>query len=456
MKFTDKFVLNLKPKEKIYQVRENKGFGLRVLETGRKIWVFAYKYDGRKRLMNLGTYPDLSLADARTAHAKAYATLNDKDSPRDPQEQRDQKHEAERQERDDRRQHPTVRQLVEEYLTKHAMLKKTSWKEDERILNKDVIPVWGDRKTEDITRRDVLLLLDGMQGRGDGIKTNTFKIVRRMFRFAVKQEIISTTPCYAFEKGEELPRPVSKERNLTESEVKAFWIGLDKCAISENIRSILKLILLTGQRPGEVCSMHSSDIDGKWWEFTPKETVITKETPRKQRIYLTDTALELIEPLTVLDKKTKEVKPRGYIFKCHTDNTRCTTERSVAYALRRNLLSHEVKSKTATWKKSLTKPKISKKPFVVADDKKLDIAKFTPHDLRRTCATLLSEMQFTDSIVDAVLAHLKKGEIRTYNKNKYDKEKQQAMQAWERKLISITTGKKSNVISIEEAKNRAA
>jgi integrase len=451
VKFTDKFILNLKPKEKIYQVRENKGFGLRVLDTGRKIWVFAYKFDGRKRLMNLGTYPELSLADARTAHSKAYAVLNDKENPRDPQEQRDQKHEVERQERDDRRQHPTIKKLVEEYITKHAKPKKTSWKEDERILNKDVVPLWGDRKTEDVTRRDVLLLLDGMQGRGDGIKTNTFKIIRRMFRFAVKQEIISTTPCYAFEKGEELPIPVSKERNLSESEVRAFLASIDSCAISQNIRSILKLILLTGQRPGEVCSMHSSEIDGRWWEFTPKETKITKETPRKQRIYLTDTALELIGPLTVLDKKTKEMKPRGYIFKCHTDNTRCTTERSVAYALRRNLLTHEVKSKPATWNKVSKKTKISKKPFIVAEDKKLDIVKFTPHDLRRTCATLLSEMQFPDAVVDAVLAHLKKGEIRTYNKNKYDKEKQQALQAWERKLIAITTGKKSNIIPITAA-----
>jgi integrase len=49
-----------------------------------------------------------------------------------------------------------------------------------------------------------------------------------------------------------------------------------------------------------------------------------------------------------------------------------------------------------------------KKQFVVADEKKMDIEHFTPHDLRRTCSTLISELGFPDEIVEAILAHLKK------------------------------------------------
>lgn len=401
MTFTDKYIYNLQKKEKMYQVRESKGFGIRVLETGRKIWIFAYRYDGKKRLMHLGFYPEKGLANARRDHAVAYAMLNDKDNPRDPQSERDQRHDVARKERQERQEHPTVKTLIEDYLEKYAKPKKTSWKEDERILNKDVLPILGECKVQDITRRDVMQLLDSMQGRGNGIITNTFKIIRRMFSYAVKQEIIAMTPCYAFERGEEIPRPVSKERNLSESEIKVFWTRLENCAISAKIRNILQLVLLTGQRPGEVCSIHSSEIDGRWWEFTPKATKITKEIPRKQRIYLTDTALELIGPLEVLDKKTKEMKPRGFIFKCHTDNTRHITERAVSGALRRNLLTHEIKSKPATWKKTATKPK-RKKTFIITDEQKLDIEKFTPHDLRRTCATMISEIGFTDAVVDAV------------------------------------------------------
>ena len=79
---------------------------------------------------------------------------------------------------------------------------------------------------------------------------------------------------------------------------------------------------------------------------------------------------------------------------------------------------------------------------------KLAIDQFTPHDLRRTAATFMSSLGFMDEIIDAVLNHVKQGIIRTYNLNKYDKEKQQALEAWERKLNSIITGNECKVIPI--------
>lgn len=452
MKFTDKTILSYKPKAKQYYKRASDGFAIRVLPSGVRTWLFIYTIAGKRRQMNLGDYPDISLAVASNRAGEARTALK---HGKDPQEvgfewHRDparEKREAAKAAAEDLK-NPTVAVLAADYIEKYAKKHKTSWEEDQRILNKDVVPVWGKRKAKDITRRDVLNLVEGMEGRGNGITTNTFKIIRRMFRFAVKQEIITTTPCYAFERGDELPRPVSKERALAEEEVKVFLTGIDNTAISGEIRNILKLILITGQRPGEVTAMHASEINGKWWEFTPKETKITKEIPRKQRIYLTDTALALIG----------DTKGKGYIFPSaitkldDNDNVidDCITERAVSGALRRNLLTHEVKSKPATWKKTVStaKNKSKRKPFVITDDRKLDIAKFTPHDLRRTCATLISEIGYSDEVIDSILAHLKKGEIRTYNKNKYDKEKQAAMQAWERKISSILTGRKSKVIQL--------
>jgi integrase len=176
--------------------------------------------------------------------------------------------------------------------------------------------------------------------------------------------------------------------------------------------------------------MHRRDINGRWWEFTPKETRITKEIPRAQRAYLTDTARLLIG----------EGENTEYVFKSTKDDSRHITVRGISQALLKNLLGSKPK-KNHTAKKTLpSSTSKRKKPFVVSDDKKMDIEKFTPHDLRRSCATLISELGFTDAIVDAIIAHLKKGEIRTYNKNKYDKEKQAAMETWEQKLTSIING----------------
>ena len=71
---------------------------------------------------------------------------------------------------------------------------------------------------------------------------------------------------------------------------------------------------------------------------------------------------------------------------------------------------------------------------------------WTPHDLRRTAATNMSALGFSDEVVDAVLNHVKKGVIAIYNRHRYDKEKKAALESWERKLTSIITGKSGNVI----------
>jgi len=453
-KFTDKYIASLKPEGKIVDIREGEGFGIRVLPSGVKTFFYIYRIDGTRRFLNLGHYDPkkagkddasitveearskgVSLGGAKRLYTEAKAKV---DKGIDPLAEKEQAATT-------RRNAHTVSDLIDDYIDKFAKLKrKGSWAEDERILNKDVRPSWKSIRAKDITRKDIMQLLDGMQGRGDGIITNTFKVIRRMFAYAVKKEIIATTPCYAFEKGDELPNTVSRERTLSVDEIKALWIGLDKAAMSEEVQRILKLILLTGQRPGEVAAMHRKEIDGKWWEFTPKETKITREIPRKQRVYLTDTVRELIG------------EGEGYVFKCkvkvepRADGTipepRHITERAISHAVRRNLLGYEPKKQPAI-KPSVASKSKGKKPFIVTEDKKIDIAHFTPHDLRRTCATFMSELDFSDATVDAVLAHLKKGEIRTYNKNKYDKEKQAALEAWERKLNSITSGQQTdNVI----------
>lgn len=415
-----------------------------------RYWYFVYisPETGAKCYKPLGSYPEMGIAAARNAVTVLAGNIVCMVDPM-AEERRDMEAKVQadadlRRIKEAEDKSITVTKLAEEYLIKHAMQKKTSWREDERILRKDVIPVWCNKKAKDITRRDILNLLGGMSGRGDGIITNTFKIIRKMFKYAVKQEIIAVTPCYGFEKGEELPRQQSRERSLNTDEVQLFLSKIEQCAISPNIRDILKIILFTGQRPGEVASMHSSDINGRWWEFTPKETTITKQIPRKQRIYLNSMVMNIIGERTgyIFPSPAIKISEAGEPIVTHI------TERAVGYALRRNLKTHTVKSKPATWsKKNVGKTK-RKNQFVVPEEKKLDIAKFCPHDLRRTCATLLSEIGFSDETVDSVLAHLKKGEIRTYNKNKYDKEKQQAMEAWERKLNSIISGGDCKVIPI--------
>lgn len=435
MKFTDPHIRNLKAKPKMYQQREGDGFGVRVLPSGLKIWIFTYTFDGRRRQMNLGSYPTTSLADARAAHSAAYSILHDKANPRDPQEERDNQQNEARKEREERRNAETVADLVDEYINKHAKKFKKSWQEDERLLNKEIVALWGNRKAADISKRDITLLLESIVERGTPAMSNqVLKIVRKMFNFAVERDILKHTPCTGVKA---LAPNTRRERTLTEDEIKTMWNSLESVSISNDIKRALKLVLVTAQRPGEVSGMHTSEIDGHWWTIPAERSKNGKE----HRVYLTKTALELIGDLLVYDTENMKMKPKGYIFPCpHKNKKQAIDSHALPVAVRRNL----------AWPLTDAKGKLLyQKDGTPATENKLKVEQFTPHDLRRTAATFMGSMGFMDEIIDAVLNHVKQGIIRTYNRHGYDKEKQQALEAWERKLNSIITATENKVIPIQ-------
>jgi hypothetical protein len=198
-KFTDKFIDALKPKAVRYEVWEGRGFGMRVSPHGVKTWVWMYHFDGRPRRMTLGTYPELPLAEAHVKLADARKLLT---KGVDPGAKAVADHKAER-------IAETVSELAEAYLEKWARPRKRSADEDERQLRKDVIPAWGRRKAKDITRRDVLALLDNIVDRGSPIAADrTLAVIRRMFGWALSRDIIPASPCVAVKApAREPPRP---------------------------------------------------------------------------------------------------------------------------------------------------------------------------------------------------------------------------------------------------------
>lgn len=447
MKFTDKYIANLKPKAKMYQQREGKGFGVRVLPSGHKIWIFTYTHDGKRRQMNLGSYPEKSLVDARAAHAAAYAALNDPTNPRDPQTERDQTHEAERQAREERRKAPTVEDLADEYMKKHAIPNKKTWKRDEFCLNNDILPALGEIKAQDVRKRDVVLLLEKIVERGaPGQARSVLEVMRRMFTFAVERDILETSPMFGVKP---LTKKVARDRVLTADEIKTFWAGLDTAAMSDEIKRALRLILLTGARPGEVIGMDSDEIDGDWWQIPASRS----KNGIVHRVFLTETAKELIGELTVYQPETGETVPKGFIFPSPRVEIDPVTEKPIykpidvnalAYAIRRNLKGLKRQRKARANHDQDTPVMVD-----VPEESKIDMGHFTPHDLRRTAATMLAELGFTNETIDAILGHKARGVVAVYNRHDYSREKQKAMQALERKLQSITTGKQGKVLPLQ-------
>ena len=437
--FTDLMIRKLKPEEKKYIRSEGNGFTIRVMPSSVKTWLYIYAIDGKRREMNLGTYPEVTLGTARSKFEDAKRKVKNGVDPVAEIEEL----------KEGRRKTHTVSELVEEFITRHAKVRrKKSWEEDERILNKDVVPRWGKRKITEIRKGDILGLSDQITNRqAPAMSNNTFRVIRAMFNWAVEQDYLEVSPTIKIKK---LPNPkISRDRVLSFEEIKIFWKALDDISISLQARNALKLVLITAQRSGEVSGMHTCEIDGDWWTI-PKER---SKNGVENRVFLTPLAKEIIQQTTEQVKRERSISAdteyKGFIFPCpHVAKVKAMDRHALSRALARNF------AWPITGKDGKQLFGADGKP---ATENRMGIEEhFTPHDLRRTAGTRMAELGEMDEVIDAVMNHKKKGVTAVYIRYRYDKEKQAALESWERKLRSIVFDcKTENVININSARKVA-
>ena len=371
MKFTDADVRNMKTDKRLQDNLEGGGFGVRVYNSGTKVFYHAYTFDGKRRFLNLGEYPIVSLADAR----KRYNTSKKKiDDGIDPLLEKDAM-------KAERKRTPFVADFVDEFIKIYAKEHNRGWKEIERALKSEIVPRWGKRKLTDIKRRDLVLLLDEIKERGSPVMANrVMAYTRKMFSWAIDRAVLEVHPFLMMKRPN---KEATRERVLSESEIKAFWHNLDNCKMSDKIKRALKLILVTGQRPGEIIGMHRNEINGDWWEL-PAERSKNKQA---HRVFLTPTAKQLIGDAT------------GFIFESpvHPANPLESPPNPGK--------SYEVRTMTSDIKANLPHTPESK----VID--KLKIIHFTPHDLRRTASTQWAQIEISGDMIDRLQNHITKQKL---------------------------------------------
>ena len=403
MKFTDRQIKSLKPKKTRYEVWEDngKGFGVRVAPTSRKSFIFLYRFQGTSRRMTFGNYPETSLADAHAAHAKSRQLLEQGSDPAT----------VEQDEKEESRRSPSVKRLVAEYIEKYAKPRKRSWKEDKRILYKDVVPRWGKRKAQDVARRDIILLLDEIVERGALIQANrTLATIRKMYSFAMGRGILESSPCVA------IPAPSKENRRdrvLNEEEIRTFWEKLDTAKMDNATALALKFQLITAQRKGEVAGAEWKDFDLKngWWTIPAEKA----KNGFPHRVPLSSLATEILSKLNEVTGDSQ------WLFPSPRDGQHIA-ETSVDHAVRENAEHFEVDH-------------------------------FTPHDLRRTAASMMTASGIQRLTVSKVLNHVETGVTSVYDRHSYDKEKRKALRSWGLQLETILGLKKSNkVIPIRNSK----
>ena len=219
------------------------GLALRISYGGGKSFVYFYRIGGKLRRMTLGTYPAISLAQARESWRKARLDVA---AGRDPA--RVQKREA---------SGTNFESVVRDWL-KRDQAKNKSVREVERIVERELLPVWGHRAVADITRRDIRDLIDGIADRGAPIMAlRVHAYVHRFFRWCVGRDIVEANP------ATDLPKvsgETRRDRVLSDEELIAVWEAAGK--IGWPFGDAIRLLILTGARREEIGQLKWSEIRG--------------------------------------------------------------------------------------------------------------------------------------------------------------------------------------------------
>ena len=355
--------------------------------TGRKAWCVRYRFGGRTRKMMLGPYPALDLPEARDRARDAVRILS---LGRDPGAE---KIEAARNVRARPADHDLIVSVVEDFLTRHVRKhnKPTTAATATQILHKDVVPVWGSRKVSDITRRDVLDLLDRIVDRGSPVMANrVLATVRKFFNWCVDRSIISASPCV----GVKAPsHETARDRVLTDAELRLVWLASE--SVGWPFGPFTKLLILTAQRRDEVAGIVKSELHehGTQWQLPGTRS---------------KNGLANIIPLSGMAQAILNDLP-----KIKGDYLLTTTGEGPirGYSRAKQRLDDEI---------------------VSLNDGKA-IAAWTFHDLRRTAASGMARLGTDPHVVEAVLNHRSgtiSGVAAIYNRYQYLSEKHAALEAW--------------------------
>ncbi len=384
-RLTDRFVRSLKPhSETEYWDTVVEKLVLRALPSGTRTWFVRYyagggtSSRGKYRRMKIGRYPDTSLSQARD---EARALIVRERRGEDPGGWRE-KADAEW----------TFERLSGEYLERHARPKKSSWKEDQRILTKDLLPAFAGMPANAVLKRHAIELLDGIVDRGSPVMANrTRALLSRIYTFGLSRDIVQHNPVLGTEPPGEEGR---RDRVLSYSELQTLWTALSM--EHPVLATGVKLLILTGQRSSSVRGMEHGQIDGDWW------TIPTRlfKSRRPHRVFLAPQARALLSELPRTRSDLVLPSPRG------GDKLERT---AFARVTRRIVRRHELEP-------------------------------FSPHDLRRTAASKMAELGVQRFVVERVLGHADASVTGRYDLYEYDREKKEALRSWGKRIQGLFSG----------------
>lgn len=371
MPLTDLAIRRSKPKDKPYTLNDGNGLSLLIEPNGSKGWRLRYRFSGKAKLMSLGTYPNVALADARTARDEAKKLIAGGIDPAEVRKARKREIES--------RFGNTFEGIAREWYEKRFDRWSPSYAEEMiETFEKDVFPYIGSRPIAEIKPMELLAVLSVLNDRG---ATEKLRKVRQrcgeVFRYAVITGRAEYNPApdlvsafaphkkehYAFLKTDELPE---------------FFRILNTYTGSMIVKLAMRLLILTGLRPGELrqAEWPEIDFDNRLWEI-PKERMKMR---RPHCVPLSEQALNILEQLKPVTGHYQ------YIFPGRIHHSKPMSEMAMNVLIRRIGYAGRV----------------------------------TGHGFRHTMSTILHEQGYNTAWIETQLAHVDKNSIRgTYNHAQY-------------------------------------
>jgi integrase len=371
MKLNARQVETAKPKDKPYKMADGGGLYLLVNPNGARYWRLKYRVDGKEKLLALGVYPAVTLADARSKRDEAKRSIAGGIDP----------NEAKREEKIARE--TNVRNTFQEIACEWHSSKLYKWSEGYasdimEAFNKDVFPYIGKKPIAEIKPLELLNVLRRMEGRG---ATEKAKKVRQrcgeVFRYAIVTGRAEYNPApdltSAMQGHESKHYPF-----LNTSELPTFFEALSGYSGSMLVVLAARLLIITGLRTGELrgAMWQEIDADAAVWEI-PAERMKMR---RPHIVPLSSQAQAIIE-------RIREMTGRySYMFPGRNDPRKTMSEASINQVFKRIGYAGKV----------------------------------TGHGFRHTMSTILHEQGYNTAWIETQLAHVDKNSIRgTYNHAQY-------------------------------------
>ncbi|MGZ8943017.1 MAG: tyrosine-type recombinase/integrase [Methylobacter sp.] len=378
------------------------------------VWRFRYRFAGKRKVMNLGSYANLSLAEARRQAKELRARVAmGYDVAAEKQERK-----AEALKKAEAKKNAyTVGELADEYFTKTILGR---WKHPNIVrarIEKDIKPNIGKIPVEEVMPMHISKMLETIVDRGaPTIANDVLRWSKRIFDYAIKRHIIQFNPASAFDLSDAGGKEEARDRALSREELIKLFEAMRKTKGFSSLNEMaIKLLLMLAVRKGELVTarVESFDLTNATWRLTTSDTKTKAEIIiplPKQAVELLRDIIRLSDGVYLFPARQYQDRRLPYIH----DNTL-------------NVALSKVKANMA------------------------GVEPFTIHDFRRTARTHLAALGVDSHIAERCLNHKIKGVEGIYNRHDYFEERKAALQKLANFLEACERGQGWNVAPIKKA-----